>query len=172
VRRQLGIPDDACVAIHVARIDPMKDHATGVAAAARSPDVFGLFVGEGTEKLALPANARGLGRRSDVADLYAAADIVLSTSAFGEGFSNALTEGMSAGLIPIATDVGDASAIVGKTGAVLAPGDLAGFVNAINETTLMTPDARRMRGIAARDRVCELYSLDRAVDRFAKLYSP
>jgi len=171
LRAELAIPADACVAIHVARVDPMKDHAIGMAALGQLPNVFGLFVGEGTETLPLPANARGLGRRADVADLYSTADMILSTSAFGEGFSNALIEGMSSGLLPIASDVGDARAIVGDTGAIVAPGDLTALVHAIREPADMPHDARRMRGVAARNRICDLYSLDRAVDRFAAFYS-
>ena len=89
----------------------MKDHATFLAAMAELPSLTGVMVGEGTSELAAPPNVRALGRRRDTPALYAAADIVASTSAFGEGFSNVIAEGMSAGLVPVATDVGDAAAL-------------------------------------------------------------
>ncbi len=57
-------------------------------------------------------------------DLYPIADIVVSSSAFGEGFSNAVAEGMSAGLIPVATDVGDTMRIIGDTGHLVPPATL------------------------------------------------
>ncbi len=98
IRAELGIPMDAVVAIHAARVDPMKDHVTSLAALAAAPQVVGLLAGAGTEALTVPPNVRALGLRHDLTRLYAGADLVLSSSAFGEGFSNAIAEGMSAGL--------------------------------------------------------------------------
>jgi glycosyltransferase involved in cell wall biosynthesis len=170
-RAELGIDPDACIAIHVARVDPMKDHSTCLAALAAVPKVVGLLVGAGTEDLPLPANVRGLGRREDVARLYAASDIALSTSAFGEGFSNALAEGMSSGLVPITTDVGDARLIVGETGTIVSPRDVPALVGAIRKETELPPDQRRARGLEARNRILELYSMERAAENFARLYA-
>jgi glycosyltransferase involved in cell wall biosynthesis len=171
LRIELGIAADACVAIHVARVDPMKDHATCLAVLAALPGVAALLVGNGTDTLPLPKNVRALGARVDVATLYAASDIVLSTSAFGEGFSNAIAEGMSAGLVPVATDVGDARSIVGETGAVVAPGDVAALVGAVRDEAQRSPDERRRRGLDARNRIMQFYSLERTVESFARLYA-
>jgi glycosyltransferase involved in cell wall biosynthesis len=44
VRAELGLGDKVVV-VHVARVDPMKDHATFLAAMARLPDIFGLLIG-------------------------------------------------------------------------------------------------------------------------------
>ncbi len=44
-------------------------------------------------------------------------------SAFGEGFSNVLVEGMLTNLYPVATDVGDAKKIIGSTGFILSGSD-------------------------------------------------
>jgi glycosyltransferase involved in cell wall biosynthesis len=170
-RVELGIDADACIVIHVARADPMKDHATCLAALAALPNVTGLLVGSGTETLAIPGNVRALGERADVATLYATSDIVLSTSAFGEGFSNAIAEGMSAGLVPVATDVGDVRSIVGETGAVVSPGDVSALVSAIRNEAGRSLEGRRRRGLEARDRIVQLYSLERAAERFARLYA-
>ncbi len=171
MRAELGIPADACVAIHIARVDPMKDHATCVAALTQVPDVVGLLVGLDTETLTLPPNVRGLGRRTDVMALYAASDIVLSTSAYGEGFSNAIAEGMATGLVPVATDVGDTRTIVGDTGTVIAPGDVATLANELRRAAQWPPGYRQQCGLAARDRIVRLYSLERAVDSYVRLYS-
>ncbi len=171
VRAELGIAGDAVVALHVARVDAMKDHAGFLAAMAAAPSVLGVMVGDGTRELAVPPNVRALGLRRDTSRLYAAADVVASTSAFGEGFSNVIAEGMSAGLVPVATDVGDARAIVGATGWVVAPRDPAAFGAAINEAAMLPAAERQRRGLAARERIVANFTLDRAADAFARLYA-
>ena len=108
VRAELGIPENAMVLAHVARVDAMKDHGSFLAAMAALPDVFALLVGAGTENLGPAPNLFRLGRRCDVARLLAAADVVASSSRRGEGFSNVLAEGMACGLPAVATDIGDA----------------------------------------------------------------
>ena len=85
--------------------------------------------------------------------LYAAADVVASTSAFGEGFSNAIAEGMSAGLIPVATDVGDARRIVGDTGFVVPPRNPGAFAEAIGAVAAMPKAERSRKGALARERI-------------------
>ena len=121
VRSELGIPGEAVVIAHVARVNPMKDHESFLAAMAELPDLRALLIGPFTENLPKEPNVTPLGRRTDVARLLAAADIVVSSSAFGEGFSNALAEGMACGLPAVATDVGDAALIVGDTGLIVPP---------------------------------------------------
>jgi glycosyltransferase involved in cell wall biosynthesis len=169
LRGELGIAQDAIVAIHVARLDPMKNHAGFLAAMGRVPAVTGLMVGTGTERLQLPHNVRALGQRSDVAALFACADLVVSTSAFGEGFSNAIAEGMSAGLIPIATDVGDARQIVGDAGYVVSPRDPEILAKTL-AIEAATPD-RPARGLRARARIEQHFTLARALDCYATLYA-
>lgn len=170
VRTELAFADDALVVIHVARVDPMKDHASFLSAMARLPSVTGVMVGSGTEKLSAPANVRALGLRRDTERLFAAADVVASTSAFGEGFSNVIAEGMSAGLVPIATDIGDARRIVGRTGHVIPPRDAAALVAAIAAEASLTPTERRSRGARARARITENFSLTRSLDLYEQLY--
>jgi glycosyltransferase involved in cell wall biosynthesis len=159
------------VAIDVARVDPMKDHTNFLAAMALAPSLTGLAVGQGTETLALPANVRALGMRRDTAAIYAAADIVVSTSAFGEGFSNSLAEGMSAGLVPVATDVGDARRIVGDTGLIVPPKNPQAVAAALCELAALPDGERRRRGSAARERIFADFTLARAADAFTRLYT-
>ena len=170
LRRWLGIPADAPVAIHVARVDPMKDHTTFLVAMAKIPHVYALMVGTGTGELVGPPNVRGLGLRSDMARLYSVADIVVSSSAFGEGFSNAIAEGMSAGLVPVGTDVGDTFRIVGDTGHIVAPGDPEALAAAIAAEGARSPEERARRGLAARARILENFAFERAIDSFMGLY--
>lgn len=170
LRSELAIEPDRLVVIHVARVDVMKDHKTFLEAMTALPQVSGLLVGAGTERLVLPANVRALGVRMDASCLYPVADVVASSSAFGEGFSNVVAEGMSAGLMPVATDVGDAGLIVGDTGFVLPPRDPAALAVVLREILSLTPAERRRRGAAARSRIVSQFSLKRAADAFEILY--
>jgi glycosyltransferase involved in cell wall biosynthesis len=169
LRAELGLGDKV-VAVHVARVDPMKDHATFLAAMTSLPDITGLMVGAGTEALVCPPNVRALGVRRDVERVYAAADLVVSSSAYGEGFSNVLAEGMSAGLVPVATDVGDARRIVGPVGHVVAPRDPAALAAAIKAEAGLSASGRRDRGLQARARIIGLFARARAIDAYADLY--
>ena len=169
LRAELGLGDKV-VAVHVARVDPMKDHATFLKAMTSLPDIIGLIVGAGTETLVCPANVRALGARRDVERVYAAADLVVSSSAYGEGFSNVLAEGMSAGLVPVATDVGDAKRIVGPTGYVVPPRDPTALAAAIKAEAALSPDQRRDRGLQARARIVGSFARARAIDAYVRLY--
>jgi glycosyltransferase involved in cell wall biosynthesis len=171
VRAQLAIPTDAVVVAHVARVDPMKDHATLLAAMAQLPILRALLIGPGTEALAEAPNVLRLGRRLDVARLLAACDIVVSSSAFGEGFSNAIAEGMACGLPAVATDVGDARIIVGDAGHIVPPRDAVALAGAIRALAAEDGAVRAQTGRAARRRIAENFSLPRATVRYRELYA-
>ncbi len=169
VRAELAIPGDATVAVHVARVDPMKDHGLLIAAATALPDMIFIAAGAGTESLAAPANVRALGLRRDIPALLAAGDIVLSTSAYGEGFANTLAEGMAAGLPAVATDVGDARLIVGETGIMVPPRGRDAVVAALRK--LAEPaETHADRAARARARIVERFSLERCVAAFDALH--
>jgi glycosyltransferase involved in cell wall biosynthesis len=171
VRIELGIPDDATVLAHVARVDPMKDQGSFLAAMAELPELHALLIGTGTENLPAARNILRLGRRHDVPRLSAAADFVVSSSSFGEGFSNALAEGMACGLPAIATDVGDARLIVGDSGLVVPPGNPAALAAAIRTLAQEPATARAERAAKARARIVENFAMSRAVARYAELYA-
>jgi glycosyltransferase involved in cell wall biosynthesis len=95
----------------------------------------------------------------------------VSSSRFGEGFSNALAEGMACGLPAIATDVGDASVTVGDTGLVVSPEDPDALAAAIRTLAGESAVARAERGQRARGRIVEHFALAGAVRRYAELYA-
>jgi glycosyltransferase involved in cell wall biosynthesis len=170
LRAELGIDGDRTVIAVTARVDPMKDFPTLLAALERVPDSLAILMGQGTDTDLPPRpGVLALGRRDDVPDVLSAADIIVSSSAFGEGFSNALAEGMACGLLPVATDVGDAKRIVGDTGYIVPPRDPAALAGAI-AAAMALPD-RTAKGAAARRRIEERFSFDRAAERFRKLYA-
>ncbi|MBF0426783.1 MAG: glycosyltransferase, partial [Magnetococcales bacterium] len=138
VREAWGIqPEETLVGI-AARLDPMKDHVTFLQAARRvarqNPAVRFVCVGDGEpamrQRLSLLATELGLndrliwaGPRDDMAAVFNALDLGVSSSAFGEGFSGVIGEGMACGLPFVATRVGDAALIMGETGYSVPPRD-------------------------------------------------
>jgi glycosyltransferase involved in cell wall biosynthesis len=170
-RRELGIPSEAIVIAHVARINPMKDHDCFLAAMVELPDLRALLIGTDTEHLPDRANLLRLGGRDDVERLLPAADLIVSSSAFGEGFSNALAEGMACGLPAVSTDVGDAALIVGDTGAVVPPRDPRALASAIRALAGEDPAVRAERARRARARIVEEFSLERSVARWSEIYA-
>ena len=170
MRMHLALTDDKFVVIHVARVDPMKDHASLVAVAGALPDIQFMMAGAGTEKIDAPPNLKALGHRPDIHELYAAADLLLSTSIFGEGFPNAIAEAMACGVPVVATDVGDSRRIIGNTGVIVSPRDVAAMVASITRIR-SEPEAKRSgRASAARKRIEDRYSLDRMVSEFDTLH--
>ncbi len=163
----------------IARLDPMKDHETFLRAAAllakEREDVRFVCVGDGPAsdraRLQSLATALGLrdhvhwtGTRQDLPAVYSAIDIA-SSSSFGEGFSNAITEAMSCARPCVVTDVGDSARIVSDTGRVVPPRDPAALANAWREVIALAPEVRAALGKRARQRVVEEFSLARMVER-------
>lgn len=170
-RQALGIAPDERLIVHVARVDPMKDHATLFAALEQLRGVRALLIGAGTEALPRHPSVIALGRRADVPDLLRAGDVIALPSAFGEGFSNALAEGMASGLPAVASDVGDARRIVGDSGLIVPPRDPSALALAIG-TLLDEPlEAHAARRLAARARIEREFSLARMVSAHQALYA-
>ncbi len=101
-----------------------------------------MMVGSGTETIDAPINLMALGVRRDMPDLYAASDLSLSTSIFGEGFPNAVAEAMARSVPVLATDVGDSRRIVGDTGVIVSPRDTTAMVAAVTNI-LAEPEVKR-----------------------------
>jgi len=170
VRTEFGIADETVAIAMLARVDPMKDHAGFLSAFARLRGATALLIGTDTETLAETPGIHRLGERRDIPRLLAACDILVSSSAFGEGFSNAIIEGMAAGLAVVATDVGDSRRILGDAGEIVPPRDPAALAAAL-QGLIDDPERRRALGAAARRRVETDFSLARTRQAWAAFYA-
>lgn len=185
VRAELGVSENTPLVGLVARFDPQKDHGTFFAAAKvvseKHPDAVFVLCGEGVDgtnealihmirKAGLEENARLLGRRDDIARMTASLDIAVSSSAFGEGFSNALGEALSCGVPVVATDVGESRSIVGDAGLVVPPENSPALAAAIGELITLAPEARRSLGVLGRECMSRNYGIAGIAARYRCLY--
>jgi glycosyltransferase involved in cell wall biosynthesis len=176
-RRCLGCEPKAFVVAVVARIDPMKDHATFLQAfalaSASQPEMQALIVGDGPSghvaelreqagSLSIAGRLIWTAARYDVAAVYHAADLVCLPSAFGEGFSNVLAEAMSAGLPCVATAVGDSAAVLGPFGWIVPARDPLAMAGALLDAARAgTQEASD--GSQRRRRVIERFGIEQMI---------
>lgn len=180
VRKEWGVlPGQTLIGI-VARLDPMKDYPTVLEAAAKlvrcdptfrfvgvgtGPDDYAALLREKSRSLGLDGRMIWAGPRGDLPAVYNALDLLVSSSAFGEGFSNALGEAMACGVPCVATDVGDARQILGDTGVVVPPCDPEGLAGGI----MASMKRLRLEGATlqavVRKQVKENFSVDTLVRR-------
>jgi len=180
VRSAWGLAEDEILVGLVARLDPMKDHPTFLKAASRIArerlDVRFVCVGDGlaayaevlkqqTDTLGLTNQLIWAGARDNMPGVYSALDVLCSSSAYGEGFSNTIGEAMACGVPCVVTDVGDSALIVGDTGSVAPPGDNIALATAIGRLIDLPREECRMLGEACRARVVSEFGMDRLVQR-------
>jgi glycosyltransferase involved in cell wall biosynthesis len=181
---QLGLSHEVALIGFVARFDPMKDHATFFRAAsslaAAEDSVHFVLAGDGMVasnaqvSVLMDSGIRDkvhlLGRREDVPRLLAALDVATSTSAYGEGFSNAVGEAMACAVPCVVTDVGDSAWIVGDTGIVVPPGSPERLAEAWQRMLDMGREGRKKLGERARTRVVQRFEIGNVVRRFEDFY--
>lgn len=184
LRAELDLRPDTPLVGLIARADPQKNHLGFLAAAARVlaalPQVHFVLAGLGIDtqnktlmasidRLSLRGHCHLLGRRDDMPRLMAALD-VLASSSFGEAFPNVLGEAMACGVPCVVTDVGDSAEIVGETGRVVAPGDMAGLADHLVELLQWPAEQRARLGERARERVRARYAIADVARRYESFY--
>lgn len=186
VRTLLGIPLDALVLIKVANLIPYKAHLTLLTAlnkiknklpihwrlicVGRDNGIGGNLQNQ-AKNLGLSEHILWLGMRQDIPDLLFSADIGVLCPYENEGFSNAILEGMAAGLPLVVTDVGgNKEAVVdGKTGYIVEANNSEALGNAILDLT-NHPEKALQFGQAGQARVKKYFSLDACVQAYEELY--
>lgn len=168
LRSMLGLADDTFVIGLVARFDPQKDHATAFAALEQVPDAHLVCLGRDVPQAGPRVHV--LGERNDIETLMPGFDLATLTSAFGEGFPNVLAEAMACQVPCVATDVGDAAAILGETGFVVPRRDPTALAVGWGEMIALGSKGRAQLGEAARARVAAHWSIEAVARRYEAIY--
>lgn len=185
LRAALGLTDDDLLVGRIARFDPQKDYATFIRAAGlvatHEPRVRFVMVGAGVtsgntalrrwlDRAGIADRTQLLGLRSDTAELNAAFDVAVSSSAFGETSPLVLSEALSQSTPVVSTDVGDSAAIVGPGGIVVPPEDPRALGDALLELLQMPAAERAALGDAGRRHVVAQFSVESMARAYERLY--
>ncbi len=162
----------------VGRLDPQKGHATLLKALARVKrpwmlDVAGVGPLERdlkalADRLAIAPRIRWLGVRRDVPSLLSSSDLFCFPSLW-EGFGLAAVEAAAAGVPIVASDLDVCREILHDNATFAPPGDVPAFAQAI-DAILRDPIPRIAIAQRAVSRITTVYSIDRMVDGYAKVY--
>lgn len=171
----------------LARLDPIKDHATMFQALRILLDhgekVILHLYGDGpvdyrteliilAKTLGISKYVKWYGQVEDIWATLANMDFLVSSSA-GEGMSNALMEGMATGRIVVATEVGDAKILLqgpnGICGYLVPAKDPEALASAIR-AALKDPENARQYAQRAQDVINRHYSTMIMVERYHRLY--
>lgn len=169
--------------VALGRLDPRKGLGLALEAMTKLPPESATLdvVGDGDQRAALEKRTRALrlgdrvrfvGYREDVRASIASADVVLS-SALEEGLGVALLEGMSMAKPVVAVPVGGILEIVreGETGWLSDVRTADSLARAMTRAIASTREERRRRGIAARQRVLDVFSVTAMRTAYESVYA-
>jgi glycosyltransferase involved in cell wall biosynthesis len=183
VRAQMGLQNEF-VWLAAGRITPAKDYPNLLRAFSRVHSVIPAaqlwIAGEGAcseaeavqalaAKLGLGDSVRWLGLRRDMPALLDLADGFVLASAW-EGMPLAVGEAMAMEKPVVATDVGGVRELLGEAGVVVPARSPESLAKAMLELMRSRPEDRRALGIAARERVQTLFSMEVKADEWEALY--
>jgi glycosyltransferase involved in cell wall biosynthesis len=173
VRAALGLRPEERLVLAVARLNRQKGLDVLQDAAAHLPESAVVAVaGEGPERARLGPPLRLLGAREDVADLLAAADVVVLPSRW-EGSPLAAHEALLAGRPLVATAVGGVPALVGDAdpppAVLVPPEDPAALATAISGL-LEDPSEAEALATRARSRGAQWPDAERTVQAVLGVY--
>lgn len=184
VRAEWKVRDGELLVGMVGRINPQKDHANFLRAAAKlaagRPGVRFACVGDGPAELrdSLDQLARdsGLDGRvlwirgsNDMTGVNNAFDLATLASAYGEGFPNVIGEAMSCGVPVVATDVGDSALIVGNPGQIVPPRNADALAMAWQRVIELPAAERAALGTAHRTRILNTFSMEHLTAKTVEL---
>lgn len=166
-RESLRLADDDVAVLFVGQLEERKDPLGAIeaveAARERGAALVLLIAGGGPLEQEVAAKAgpavRPLGHRSELEELYTAADVFLLPS-HREGMSLALLEAMAHGLPPVVADGSGNAETVGEAGVVFAAGDLEAMSDRLFDLA-GDAQARARLGAAARERIGNELSFER-----------
>jgi len=183
VRAALGIAPNALLILTVGRLTEQKGHRYLVdaipALIAEFPEARFVWAGDGPlytelcerlQQLKLADQVLMLGKRNDIPELLAAADLFVLPSLF-EGLPLVVLEALAAGVPVIATRAGGTSEIFTdeSQGMLVAPGDAKALATAIG-LALRQPELRSNWAQAGRARFKAAFSATRMAAETTALY--
>ncbi len=174
-RLRYNVQEDETVIGIAARLDPMKGYPIFARAIQRllqeHPKLKIFSAGTGSAEIKRQCEAIlgaydrqrfiWLGEVDEMASFYNGLDLYVSSSLFGEGFSNSVAEAMACGIACVVTDVGDSAVIVGETGWVVLPGDADALYRQVKAVLGVCRNKRRKA--ACRDRITQNFSIEKMV---------
>lgn len=176
-RTEMGL-EGRLVVLWIGSLDYPKDPVTPALAATEAADrgvpVLFLVIGKGglekeIEQIARSSHVvRLLGERDDVNRLLAAADAFVLTS-YHEGLPFSLLEAMASAVVPIVSSFPGARDIVDELG-IVVPHGAANKLMAAFAKLAGDEDERKIRGIDARERIRQRYSLAQMVSSTRAVY--
>lgn len=175
VRREPKSGRDGLEVVVVGSLDSRKDVATAIRAVAGLSGVRLRVVGDGPQRESLAHLANQvegtkvlfLGRRHDIPEILATADVFLSTSRY-EGFGIAAVEAMAAGVPVVAPCVPGLSEVVGDAGLLYPPGDIPRIREILLELA-HDPELLSRLSKRAHTRSRE-FAIERTTNRYLALY--
>lgn len=181
-RGELGVPDNAFVAVAAGSLTRVKNYPAIVRAfaalASAEPRAVLLVAGDGPERrsvsalaqrLGLNGELRMLGATRETGRVFAAADVFVHASK-SEGSSNALLEAMAAGLPAVVSDIPANREALGDAGHYFDPGDWRGCLEGL--LAYMASSAlRRHAGACARRLVEKRFDPAAALARRVRIYA-
>lgn len=167
----------------IGRLHPMKDHATFLKALAEVPAAEGRIIGNGDAAYAreMKSLAARLGvdsrvswepARDDLPSLYPTLNCLVSSSAYGEGFSNVIGEAMACGVPCIASDVGDSAWLLQNDRWVFPAGDSQALAERMRRFLDLDVQSREVLGQQNRQRIEDHFTITNMVDQTAQLLCP
>ncbi len=180
LRAELGLEPDTPVVLTAARLAPQKGLGLLADTAAllgdRVPGALWLVAGGGplADRLQEQVDAEGLpvrllGHRTDVDDLYALADVVVSTSSW-EGQPLNVQEALRAGRPIVATDVGGTGEVTGDASLLVPYDDPDAMATAITNVLTDTQLAQNL-GASALERAAQLPTRRDALEQVQRVYA-
>lgn len=182
-KQELSIPENGRAIVVVARLEPQKGHAVLLHALTLLPQELGsvvaLFVGDGSQRDGLKAEAhrigvadrvRFLGSRRDIPDILSLSDLFVLPSFF-EGMPLAVMEAMASGVPVVATDVDGTRELIedGVTGMLVKPGNSEDLARVVARLLTHREIARRLAQ-AARRKVQVSFATERMVRETEQVY--
>ena len=156
-RKELGIPEDAVTLISAGELNQNKNNSVIISALAKckNKNIHYILCGVGpleeqlknqAEKLELQDRVHFLGYRTDIKELFAAADVFVMPS-FREGLSRSIMEAMASGLPCIVSKIrGNVDLIIeGEGGFLCSPTSAEAFAEAIDNFCSNSEFKEKMR---------------------------